>query len=247
MKKYDEETEALEILQNILLELKKCKDEEKRKELEKETRECDEVSKKLRRQNRVKEITDDISRKEGWKSHFQSELERCEDEGMRRGLERSDKELEEKIERLKQELETTASDDDSDRDGEEDEESRTFLREAMKQGYVNVTLLEVIVEGPAGVGKTCVMYLLLSKSPPKERHSTGCAERAIRVIRVGKEGGEWNEISTKEFQEMVAEAVPILYEDLRAKGKGMEELEKILSDLVVGEGEGEGEKEGEEE
>ncbi|CAI8020168.1 hypothetical protein GBAR_LOCUS12066 [Geodia barretti] len=89
------------------------------------------------------------------------------------------------------------------------------------------------------------MYLLLSKSPPKERHSTGCAERAIRVIRVGKEGGEWNEISTKEFQEMIAEAVPILYEDLRAKGKGMEELENILSDLVVGEGEGEGEEEGE--
>ena len=116
----------------------------------------------------------------------------------------------------------------------------------MKQGYVNVTLVKVIVEGPAGVGKTCLIYLLLSKSPPKERHSTGCAERAIRVIRIGKEGGEWNEISTKEFQEMIAEAVPVLYEDLRAKGKGMEDLVNILSDLVVGEGDGEGEEEGEE-
>ena len=67
----------------------------------------------------------------------------------------------------------------------------------MKMGYVNVTLVKVIVEGPAGVGKTCLMYLLLSKSPPQERHSTGCAERAIRVTRVGKEGGEWNEIYTK--------------------------------------------------
>ncbi len=117
----------------------------------------------------------------------------------------------------------------------------------MKQGYVNVTLVKVIVEGPAGVGKTCVMYLLLSKSPPKERHSTGCAERAIRVIRVGKEGGEWNEISTKEFQEMIAEAVPILYEELRAKGKGLEELENVLSGLEVGEGEGEEERGGNEE
>ena len=117
----------------------------------------------------------------------------------------------------------------------------------MKQGYVNVTLVKVIVEGPAGVGKTCVMYLLLSKSPPKERHSTGCAERAIRVIRVGKEGGEWNEISTKEFQEMIAEAVPILYEELRAKGKGLEELENVLSGLEVGEEEGEEERGGNEE
>ena len=112
---------------------------------------------------------------------------------------------------------------------------------------MNVTLVKVIVEGPAGVGKTCVMYLLLSKSPPKERHSTGCAERAIRVIRVGKEGGEWNEISTKEFQEMIAEAVPILYEELRAKGKGLEELENVLSGLEVGEGEGEEERGGNEE
>ena len=101
---------------------------------------------------------------------------------------------------------------------------------------MNVTLVKVIVEGPAGVGKTCVMYLLLSKSPPKQRHSTGCAERAIRVIRVGKEGGEWNEISTKEFQEMIAEAVPILYEELRAKGKGLEELENVLSGLEGGDG-----------
>ena len=112
---------------------------------------------------------------------------------------------------------------------------------------MNVTLVKVIVEGPAGVGKTCVMYLLLSKSPPKERHSTGCAERAIRVIRVGKEEGEWNEISTKEFQEMIAEAVPILYEELRANGKGLEELENVLSGLEVGEGEGEEERGGNEE
>ena len=103
----------------------------------------------------------------------------------------------------------------------------------MKQGYVNVTLVKVIVEGPAGVGKTCLMFLLLSKSPPEERTSTGCAERAIRVIRVGKEGGEWSEISTKQFQEMIAEAVPILYQELKDKGMGMEDLAKLLSGLDV--------------
>ena len=112
------------------------------------------------------------------------------------------------------------------------DESRAFLREAMKQGYVNVTLVKVIVEGPAGVGKTSLMYLLLSRSPPDKRNSTGCAERAIQVIRVGKEGGEWNEISTKVFREMIAEAVPILYQELKVKGMGMEELNKVLSGLV---------------
>ena len=53
------------------------------------------------------------------KSHFQSVLEKCEDEEERRDLERWIRGQEEKIERLKQELETTATDDDSDRDSEE--------------------------------------------------------------------------------------------------------------------------------
>ena len=79
-----------------------------------------------------------------------------------------------------------------------------YLSEAMKHGHVNVNVVKVIVKGSAGVGKTCLTHLLLNKPPPQERQSTGCAERSIRVIRVGKEGGEWNEISTNEFQKIIA-------------------------------------------
>ena len=46
-------------------------------------------------------------------------LEKCEDEEKRRELERMIRDHEEEIERLKQELETTATDDGSDRDAEE--------------------------------------------------------------------------------------------------------------------------------
>ena len=131
--------------------------------------------------------------------------------------------------------------------------SSEFLREAMKKGHVHVKLMKVIIEGPAGVGKTCLMYLLLGKSPPspEQRHSTGCAERAVQVIHVGKEGEMWSEISRKEFQEMIAEAVPILHEELKAKGKGIKDLDDVLSGLgsvegEAGEGqEGEGEVDGE--
>ena len=115
----------------------------------------------------------------------------------------------------------------------------------MKLGFVHVSLVKVTVVGPAGVGKTCLKYLLLSKSVAvqEDRTSTGCAERAIRVIRVGKEGEKWSEITSKELQEMIAEAVPILYEELKEKGMGMGKLDEVLTTLVgeVGEGEvGEG-------
>ena len=53
------------------------------------------------------------------KINYQSQLEECEDVGRRRDLEMMIRGQEEEIERLKQELETTATDDDSDRDAEE--------------------------------------------------------------------------------------------------------------------------------
>ena len=115
--------------------------------------------------------------------------------------------------------------------------------EAMKDGYVNVSLVKVIVEGSAGVGKTCLLNLLLKRPPPQARHSTGCAERAIRVIRVCKESGEWNEISTEKFQKMIAEIVPVIYQELRNKKKGKEEENEVLSEWSsVGETSGVGDE-----
>ena len=107
-----------------------------------------------------------------------------------------------------------------------------FLRQAMKQGYVVTALVKVLVVGPAGVGKTCLLYLLLSKDPLELRTSTGCAERAIQVIRIGQESGDWTEISPKEFQEIIAEAIPVLYKELTAKGGRMNNLEELLSEAV---------------
>ena len=108
-----------------------------------------------------------------------------------------------------------------------------YLNEAMKHGHVNVNVVKVIVEGSAGVGKTCLTHLLLDKPPPQERQSTGCAERSIQVIQVGKEGGEWNEFSTNEFQKIIAEAVPVLYKELETKRQRLEDMDKVLPNLEL--------------
>ena len=106
----------------------------------------------------------------------------------------------------------------------------------MKHGHVNVNVVKVILKGSAGVGKTCLTHLLLDKPPPQERQSTGCAERSIRVIQVGKEGGQCNEISTNKFQKIIAEAVPVLYKELerrRRQRKRLEDVDKVLSNLQL--------------
>ena len=92
----------------------------------------------------------------------------------------------------------------------------------MKEGRVTVKLVKVLVVGSAGVGKTSLIKLLLDQDPPKERNSTGCLERSIRVIRVLRERGEdqeekWNELPQEELDEMIAEAVPVLVKDLNKK------------------------------
>ena len=51
---------------------------------------------------------------------------------------------------------------------------------------------------------------------------------------MGKEGGEWNDISTNEFQKIIAEAVPVLYKELetrRRQRKRLEDVDKVLSNL----------------
>ena len=121
-----------------------------------------------------------------------------------------------------------------------DPEAEQFLQDAMKQGYVHVSIVKVTVVGPAGVGKTCLKYLLLSKTPPTpgQRTSTGCAERPIQVIRIGKEGEEWKEIDEAEFEKIIAEAVPILCERLKKSGKGLGGVLNVLSQVGGGEGGG---------
>ena len=123
-----------------------------------------------------------------------------------------------------------------------DPEAQQFLQDAMKQGYVHVSIVKVTVVGPAGVGKTCLKYLLLSKTPPPpgQRTSTGCAERPIHVIRVGKEGEEWKEIDEAEFEEMIAEAVLILCEKLKKSGKGLGGMINVLGQVGGGRGRGGG-------
>ena len=115
----------------------------------------------------------------------------------------------------------------------------------MKHGYLDTTLVKALVVGPAGVGKTSLLSLLLGRAPPETRSSTGCAERAVRVVHIGTESGNWSEISTREFKEMISEAVPVLHQELQAKGMGIEKLAEVLSVVVGEEREGE-EREGEE-
>ena len=50
---------------------------------------------------------------------------------------------------------------------------------------------------------------------------------------MGKKRGKWNEISTEEFEKMIAEIVPVLYEELMARGQEMGETNKVVSETKM--------------
>ena len=92
--------------------------------------------------------------------------------------------------------------------------SKRLLDEAMKAGFVGVTIIVCVVLGQPGVGKTCIKYLLLDQRPPHLRSSTICAETPLRIeikrmseARIQTVKGNWKEVKGEEMLETVARMV----------------------------------------
>ena len=80
----------------------------------------------------------------------------------------------------------------------------------MKQGHIEVSIIKCLLFGTAGVGKTCLLHLLLDMLPPPLRQSTACIEQAIRAICV-KYGidseGEWQKVDSNRLCDLLAGSV----------------------------------------
>ena len=94
------------------------------------------------------------------------------------------------------------------------ESSKRLLDEAMKAGFVGVTIIVCVVLGQPGVGKTCIKYLLLDQRPPHLRSSTICAETPLRIeikrmseARIQTLKGNWKEVKGEEMLETVARMI----------------------------------------
>ena len=111
----------------------------------------------------------------------------------------------------------------------EELKNEKFFQEAMRNGYIEITEVKCLLVGPAGVGKTYLKFLLLSKPPPSSRTSTGCRDRPVRVIRVSKLADQWKEIDLPLLQTMIANSIPLLAESLLDRPPY--ELQQHLSQL----------------
>ena len=80
----------------------------------------------------------------------------------------------------------------------------------MRQGHIEVSIIKCLVFGPAGVGKTCLLRLLLDMLPPPLRQSTACIEQAIRAVCVKcgiDSEGEWQKVDSDRLCDFLAGSV----------------------------------------
>ena len=80
----------------------------------------------------------------------------------------------------------------------------------MKEGHIEVSIIKCLLLGTAGVGKTCLLHLLLDMLPPQLRQSTGCIEQAIRAIcaKYGIDSvGKWQKVNSDGLHDLLAGSV----------------------------------------
>ena len=109
-------------------------------------------------------------------------------------------------------------------------ESRQYLDQAMRRGYILASIIKCIFTGCAGVGKTHLLCLLLGVKPPTVRCSTPCATTPVRVVsgtRIQRVDEGWVEVGVKDLEEMLASYVPILCDTLPAKEQNF--LKQLVS------------------
>ncbi|XP_064401318.1 uncharacterized protein LOC135347310 isoform X2 [Halichondria panicea] len=89
---------------------------------------------------------------------------------------------------------------------------KQHFEEAMKDGFVTLKTVNVILMGPAGSGKTSVKDLVLNNEVKEERNSTGPLDRTIQVRSVSShhvvcKGKEWKEITPQDMKRLLSEAI----------------------------------------
>ena len=109
-------------------------------------------------------------------------------------------------------------------------ESKELFSEAVKAGSVSVNMINTLIQGEAGVGKTSTKCILFNEPPPHSRTSTPLAEAPVQIrvdcpvsqgaqshtgprdvqvigIKVDSAGSMWNRLDGEELERIVVEAI----------------------------------------
>ena len=82
--------------------------------------------------------------------------------------------------------------------------------QALEEGYVILSIINLLLAGSPAVGKTSFKHLLFNWKPPLHHHSTAIADqpiRAVEKIATLQGANSWEIIKTEELMQMLAEEI----------------------------------------
>ncbi|XP_064395830.1 uncharacterized protein LOC135342893 isoform X2 [Halichondria panicea] len=96
-----------------------------------------------------------------------------------------------------------------------EESAKRLFDEAMKHGHVLVNIVNMLMFGPAGTGKTNLKHLLTDQPPPLQRDSTPCMEKPVRIRPVSNTkfkstGRGWEEMSQPKLRKLLAQIIAMM-------------------------------------
>ena len=116
--------------------------------------------------------------------------------------------------------------------------------DAMKAGYVTVNMVNALMLGMAGVGKTSFKHILLGLQPPEVRSSTPLADAPILIhirdvsgvkVQAGESG--WKPVEGEDLQKIVADTISTIVSELKDVPKSKKkELQKQVASIASARG-----------
>ena len=103
----------------------------------------------------------------------------------------------------------------------QEKQSKEF-DDAMKAGYVTMNVINTLILGMAGVGKTSFKHILLGLLPPDVRNSTSLADAPIQIhirdvsgvkVQTGESG--WKPVEGEDLQKIVTDTISTIVSNLK--------------------------------
>ena len=94
-------------------------------------------------------------------------------------------------------------------------QQRRIFDDALRDGAVTVKITNALIQGEAGVGKTCTKRILCDQGRPSSRDSTPLADISVHVrdvtdVKIHSQNNKWTEVNEEKLQDIVGTMISIV-------------------------------------